>query len=323
MRTLLQLALTLFLVAASGTPIAVNAADPTVIRLGTSQAVDVSFLPIDVGQAAGIWQRLGLQLEVAAFRGDAQLQQAITSNTVDIGLGSGPALGFLAKGVPALAIAVLEAGPGDVCLFVPENSPIKNVKDLKGKRIGVSTAGSLTEWLIKRLAVKQGWAPDAVTTVPLGGAKEMIAGLETHQVDATIAATETAYDMQQAHSGRVLLTFANMVDNFYDHIIYARTDYIDAHPDLVQKFLKGWFQSVAYMRAHRSETIALGAKKEGVSEAAMASAYDSVINTMSKDGAFDKASLTFLSHSFVELNILDHVPDPYTLITTKFVPVRL
>jgi hypothetical protein len=77
------------------------------------------------------------------------------------------------------------------------------------------------------------------------------------------------------------------------------------------------------MRAHRAETIKLGAKVEEMNEHAMAETYDATMPMMSSDGAFNQRALNHLAQSFVELGILDTAPDPNTLITTKFVPVHL
>jgi NitT/TauT family transport system substrate-binding protein len=310
-------------IATTNTPLnRTAAADIPVIRVGKAQAVAIAFLPIDIGQSLGIWDRLGIKVEPSSLRGDAQVQQAMTAGSVDLGLGSGPGLGFIAKGVPALGVAVIETAPADVCLILPPNSPVKRESDLKGKHIGVTTAGSLTDWLTRQIAVRQGWPADAITSVALGDAKDQVAAMKTGTVDGIITGTETGYDLQLAGSGKVYLTFGNVVSNFAAHVIYARTDFLKDHPDLMKKFLAGWYESVAYMRTHRAESIKMSAQLSGLNPAATAQAFDSIIPTMSRDGNWNDAALAVLSHSFVDLGILDHVPDPNTLITRKFVPVH-
>jgi ABC-type nitrate/sulfonate/bicarbonate transport system substrate-binding protein len=66
------------------------AADLPVVRVAKSQAVGINFMPLELGEAAGIWQQVGIKLEISVLRGDAQVQQAETSGDIDIGLGSGP-----------------------------------------------------------------------------------------------------------------------------------------------------------------------------------------------------------------------------------------
>src|SRR5262249_26329557 len=72
------------------------------IRLGKAVPNSFAFGAAEVGIEAKIFEQEGLEIEVTSFRGDAQLQQALAAGSVDVGLGSGPGLGFRAKGAPAI-----------------------------------------------------------------------------------------------------------------------------------------------------------------------------------------------------------------------------
>ena len=80
------------------------------------------------------------------------------------------------------AIAGIGRKPADVKILsamysnsgmfiVRADSPYKTVADLKGKRIGVTTLGSLTEWLTRKLSQQQGWGPNGIEVMPLGAVK--------------------------------------------------------------------------------------------------------------------------------------------------------
>ena len=308
---------------AAALPRAMRAADLPVVRVGKAQAISATFLPLDIGEAAGIWKQAGIALEIENLRGDVQVQQGLTAGSIDVGLGSGPGLGFLAKGVPALGIAALASEPYNMVLVVPPASTIKTVADLRGKRIAVSGKGALTDWLAQQLGEQQKWPADTIVTVPLGDPKAYVAAMKTGNVDGFVAAAELGYDLQDRGEGRILVNFGTVVRDFNTHIIFARTDFVNGHPDLVQKFLRGWFTSVAYMRSHRAEAVAIGAKVEGLGPNAMSETLDAIMRMMSKDGSFDQRSLDHVARSFVELGILDTQPNPHDLITTKFVPVRI
>src|SRR5260370_41181377 len=75
------------------------------VRFGKSVPNSFAFSTAEIGIDAKIWPQEGIELGVSAFRGDAQMQQALTAGAVDIGLGSGPSLGFRAKRVPAIGVA--------------------------------------------------------------------------------------------------------------------------------------------------------------------------------------------------------------------------
>src|ERR1700730_19324069 len=57
-----------------------------------------SFTPLDIGIAAGIFAKHGLDIEASASAGDAKLQQLLTSGSIDIGIGSGPRPGLFVQG---------------------------------------------------------------------------------------------------------------------------------------------------------------------------------------------------------------------------------
>src|SRR5215470_548639 len=75
------------------------------LRAAKSVNTAWAFIPLDVGAAQGIWAKYGIDLEISALGGDAKLQQALTSDSVDFGLGSGPSMAFAVKGSPVIAVA--------------------------------------------------------------------------------------------------------------------------------------------------------------------------------------------------------------------------
>src|SRR4029079_17152005 len=103
-----------------------------------------TFTPLDVGIQTGIFAKHGLEVEASAAAGDARIQQPLTACSIDIGIGSGPGMSFMAKGVPAKAVAVMYGVPKNMAVMVGYNSPIKTVDDLKGKKRGGTQSGPRT-----------------------------------------------------------------------------------------------------------------------------------------------------------------------------------
>jgi ABC-type nitrate/sulfonate/bicarbonate transport system substrate-binding protein len=290
------------------------------VNVGQSIASCICFLPMHVAQKIGIWKKYGLDVNISVLRGDAQLQQALAAGSVDIGVGGGPGIGLLAKGVPAKAVAATAGSPGDIGLIVPENSPIKTVADLKGKRIGVSSAGSLTYWLAKKIAQKEGWGPDDIQTVSLGDFASNVAGMKSGAVDAIIFGVEAGYQLEAKKEGRLLMTFAGIVPNFESHAAFASDSIIKKRPDVVRKFLAGWFETVAWMENHKQQSVQIAADYTKFPNAVMAKTFDVVMPTMSRDGVFDPKALKVLAQSFVDLGIVTKEPDMTKLIDTDFLP---
>src|SRR3954451_22306040 len=74
----------------------------TKVRVGQPQAGTFQFVPLQVGSEGGIFKKHGVDLEVISFGGGPRVQQAIAASAIDIGIGSGPELAFVAKGAPEI-----------------------------------------------------------------------------------------------------------------------------------------------------------------------------------------------------------------------------
>ena len=105
------------------------------VRLGKAVPNSFAFGATEVGIEAKVFEKEGIEIEVTSFRGDAQLQQALAAGGVDVGLGSGPGLGFRVKGAPAIGVAAMYGPPANLALVLPLDTPVKTIGDLKGKRI--------------------------------------------------------------------------------------------------------------------------------------------------------------------------------------------
>jgi NitT/TauT family transport system substrate-binding protein len=162
-----------------------------VVRFGKAVPTAFTFTPVDVGVKEGIWKKLGLDVQILSFHGDGQLQQALASNSIDFAIGSGPGMGYHSKGVPAIAVAAAAGPPKNMALIVLDNTPYKTIDDMKGKKIGVTTAGALTDWLVKELSKKKGWTgANAMKAVPMGSTRARLAAMKMHAIDGTIGTTD-------------------------------------------------------------------------------------------------------------------------------------
>ena len=276
---------------------------------------------LELGVHQGIYARYGVDLEITSFTGDAKLQQAFAANAIDLGLGSGPAMAFEIKGAPTIAVAVFAGPPGTIAVATTADSPLKNVNELKGKTLAISTTGSLTEWLTRRLSVHQGWGPDGIKMVALGAGAAMNGALFTHQVDAMMTGTENAYILEDKGQARVIAGMETFVPDFMTHVVFARKDLVVGNPDLVARFLKGFFASIAFAKAHKAETAAFMAPLLNESPRVFEKIYDHEAAILSDDGHFDPKAAGILKDSFIDMGILDQKPSDDQLFTTRFVPV--
>ena len=290
------------------------------LRVGKAVPEAFSFVPLDVGTRKGIFAKNGIEIQSVAFAGDARMQQAMASDSLDIGLGSGPALAFIVKGAPIKAVAAMAGPPLLLAIVVRPDGP-KSVADLKGKKISVSTAGSLTYWLVSETSRRQGWGPKGIEIEPMGAMPGQIAAMKRGDIDGAIMDIGNAFALEKRGEGRILLRFTELKD-FHIHVIFATDKLIASRPELVRGFLKGWFETIAFMRANKAETVAIAREVTNKDEDITSRSYDELMPMFSDDGRFNPAALATLAKSFVELQLLPTQPDPARLYTEEFLPAK-
>jgi len=293
----------------------------TMLNVGKANATSDAIIPVNVGDELGIFKKHGLTLKIQDFGGGSKMAQALAAGSIDIGDGAGTEMAFVAKGAPMMTICESTAPAPFLGIGVPWDSPIKTLDDLKGKRIAVSSPGSFSEWSGHVLARKKGWGENGVTTIAIGGgAAPTLAAFKTHQVDASIGSASQFLALEKTKEGRLLTTVASYEGNVASGALFASNDLIAKNPDAVRAFLAAWIETVAYMRAHKAETVKIESKITNFDEDVMSREYDLVIGMYVKDCRFDAESLATLKSSFVELKLLDKEPDMTKLYTEAYLP---
>ena len=292
------------------------------VRIGKAVSSSFIFAGLELGKEQGIWASEGIDIQISAFRGDGQLQQAFSAGALDFGLGSGPGMGYVVKGVPARAVASIAEEPRNMSVVVTSNGRVKTVDDLRGKRIGVTTAGSLTDWLARRLAADKGWGRDGVDVIPLGEMRTRLAAMKSGELDASVTATEESLQLQEQGVGRMLMTFGDAVPDFHTHVIFAADAARQKNPGLVRRVLRAWFKTALFMRDNRAATVKSVAKTMALSEKVVDRVYDEEIKMLSYDGVFSPKALDVIRLSLKELGILEQVPDAKNLYDGSFTPVK-
>jgi NitT/TauT family transport system substrate-binding protein len=290
------------------------------LRIGKAGRTAFSFVPTDVGVQTGIFKNNGLDIEVASFGGDAKVQQAMAADSIDIGLGSGSGLAFIVKGSPVRGVAAMAGPPLLFALVVRNDGSVNSVEDLKGRTIGISTVGSITSWIADEVARQKGWGHDGITQVPIGDDGARVAAVKAESLDAAIVNLAVALNYADHGDGRIILRFGDLVTHFHAHVIFATDKVITEQPDQVRRFLKGWFETIAFMRSHKDETVKIAMPVLDTDARLTAEIYDELMPMFSDDGRFDPEALGVLRRSFVETNTLPQEPDMSKLVNEAFLP---
>lgn len=292
------------------------------LRVGKAIQNSFPFGLLDVGIGSGVFKQNGLDITPVTFSGAARVQQALTSNDIDIGLSTGQDMGFILKGLPAMTVAALSNAPFESVMVVSWDGPIKKVEDLKGKKVAVSNLRGYPRWLVIELSKHEGWGENGMELVATGAQPASIAALKTHQVDAWAGDVGTAIEMAEAHEARSIVNFGDVVPPFMNTAIYATNSLIQKNPELVRRFVKAWFENIAWARGHKAETVKLLVPVLNLKPETVGAIYDQLMTKQSTDGHFDAAAMKTMPRAIVELGILDQEPDVTKLYTEAFLPKR-
>jgi ABC-type nitrate/sulfonate/bicarbonate transport system substrate-binding protein len=291
------------------------------LTVGKANPTSDAITPVNVGDELGIFKKHGLDLKIVDFGGGSRMTQALTAGGIDIGVGAGTEMAFVAKGAPMLAVCQ-NTGPAPFLgVGVPWDSPIKKLEDLKGKSIGVSSTGSFSDWSGHQLARHFGWGLDGVKTVAVGGGPNPIrAALRARLVDSAISTTALFLAFEETKEGRLIAPVSTFEGNVGSGALFASNRLIASNPGAIRAFVAGWIETVDFMRAHKAETVKLTSRINQFSENVMSREYDLTIGMHTKDCRFEPEALATLKRSFVEMKLTEGEPDMSKLYTEAYLP---
>ena len=202
----------------------------------------------EIGQRAGIFKKHGLTLELVYTQGAGETQQAVISGSVDLGVAAGVmgVLGAYSKGAPVRVIGAETTGAGDLFWYVKADSPIKTLKDTDGKTLAYSTNGSSTHGIVT--AFMKQYELKAKPTA-MGGPPANLTAVMSGQVDVGWAAPPFGLDQLDQKQIRVIAT-GNDAEAFKGQTVrlnIANADYLKAHKDIVERYMKAYRETVDYM----------------------------------------------------------------------------
>jgi sulfonate transport system substrate-binding protein len=146
------------------------AAAQTVLRVGDQKGNAQAVM-----EAAGVLKDVPYRIEWKEFVAAAPLLEALGAGAIDTGLvGDAPFTFAAAANVPVKAIAAIRQSGEGLAILVPENSPIRNFDDLRGKRIATGR-GSIGHQLILAALEAKGWTANDVQIVFLNPSDAKIA----------------------------------------------------------------------------------------------------------------------------------------------------
>src|SRR5262249_3748313 len=220
------------------------------VRVGVG-AVYPTYSVFFAGNKLGIYKKHDLDVEITTFRGGPATQEALAAGSIDLSA-IAPAAVKLAvkKGVREKIVAMFTPPvPDGWYIMVPADSPAKTMADLKGKSVGVTQKGSLTDFWTHRVASLSGIT---VETVPLGGG--VVPGVKAKQVDAAIVWPMFSYKSMVDGSLRQVFSLGEKLPPSVSEGMAALDDMIEKRPALLKRWLAATAETISHMQADEAWT---------------------------------------------------------------------
>jgi NitT/TauT family transport system substrate-binding protein len=202
----------------------------------------------EVGYKAGLFNKHNLVLDIFYTDGGGETQQAVISNSAQIGVASGflGAIGVFAKGAPVRIIGGSYTGGAQVFWYVPAGSPIRTPQDLEGKTVAYSNNGSSTHAGV--LALQKHYRLNFKPT-PTGNAAATLTAALSGQVDVGWAGAPFGVAELEAGKTRLIMKSSDApdFDKQTNRVIIANATELKARPDVFTRFMRGYRDSLAWI----------------------------------------------------------------------------
>ncbi|MFG1271522.1 ABC transporter substrate-binding protein [Xanthobacter flavus] len=274
-------------------------------------------LPIMAAEKLGLFKKAGVDVEFSGYQGGSASMEALAAGEADIVNFIPPGLALArARGVKARIISAGTITPRGWWVMSREDSSIKTIKDLVGKKVGTSSPGAATDFFALWVESQSG---GTFTRVPVGGSG-LIPNLTAKNVDAVVAFPPVSYRIASSGLGRVVVDLGAAMKPNVPDVWVASDEAIAKKPEAVKKFLAAFYGAVRYMQENRAWTIKFIDEATKFGEAVAGEEFDNTVKGLSADGAF-KQEWVEESLKLATLAGMKELPPATSLYTTEFVPV--
>ncbi|MBI3066549.1 MAG: ABC transporter substrate-binding protein [Deltaproteobacteria bacterium] len=235
-----------FLIVVSSASLVRAAAAPVEKVNASYGAISGSMLPIWVAKEARFFEKYGLDLNLVYISGGPRAIMSLIGGSVQFVNHSGmPALEAYQRGADTALIAS-PMNQLEHSLVVQKN--ITSVEQLRGKILGMSTAGSLTDVLLREGLRLNGIPEKDATILPVGDLGARLSALQTGRLHGvivagvqTLAATKMGF--------KQLIDFSELPIEISGSGILVRRAYVMKNQETTLKFLKAWIEGIYLLKA--------------------------------------------------------------------------
>jgi len=243
---------------------------------------DLHHLPFFVALDQGWYEEAGLEVETPEFENGMQEMLGFSSGEVDVGyLGVAPALvQFLNAQIHITVVAgVNQEGSG---IIVGANSEIQSVADLAGKKFAIPGIGTVQHFLALMALEQHGlsrsdlYEANFIETSVINMEPALQKGGANEGIDAFLAWEPFNAKAVDNGIGRYLIRSGEIWPDHPCCVVSARTEFLEAHPEIVQKIVNIHARTTNWIREHPSEAVSIFRKYADLSQDAVELAMENI-----------------------------------------------
>ncbi|UGY16406.1 ABC transporter substrate-binding protein [Bradyrhizobium septentrionale] len=243
----------------------VLAAAQSKITIAVGGGACLCYLPTVLAKQLGEYDKAGLAVELVDLKGGSDALKAVLGGSADVVSGYfDHCVNIAAKKQEMQAFVVYDRYPGLVLVVSPKHTAeINSIKDLAGKKVGVSAPGSSTDFFLKYLLKKNGLDPAGTAVIGVGLGATAVAAMEQGQIDAAVMLDPSVTVLQGSHADLKILsdtrtqhdTLAVFGGEYPGGALYSTTAWVNGHEKEVQALTNAIMATLAWIHSHSAEDI--------------------------------------------------------------------
>jgi NitT/TauT family transport system substrate-binding protein len=241
------------------------AAAQTKITIAVGGGACLCYLPTVLAKQLGEYDKAGLAVELVDLKGGSDALKAVLGGSADVVSGYfDHCVNLAAKKQELTSFVVYDRYPGLVLVVSPShNAEIKSIKDLAGKKVGVSAPGSSTDFFLKYLLKKNGIDSSSVAVIGVGLGATAVAAMQQGQIDAAVMLDPSVTVLQGSYPDLRILSDTRSQKDTLDVFggeypggaLYATTAWVASHEKEAQALTNAIVNTLSWIHSHSPEDI--------------------------------------------------------------------
>ena len=209
--------------------------------------------PLWIAKETDLFKKYNIEAQLIYIPGGTVIIQSMLAGEANVANMAPPAA--LAAWIRGADLAVVASGVNRLLETVVTSAQIKSPQELKGKRIGISRYGSLTDAALREALRHYNLIPDKdVTIVQAGGEGERLAALRAKAIDGAMLSGDQRFQAEKL-GFHVVIDLSKLPIEYPNNGIVVRKEFARTNRDTVKRFLKAWVEGTKVFKTDREVSL--------------------------------------------------------------------